>query len=329
MTNQLQIKPLYLFSLPRAGSTLIQRLLSRNPSISTASEPWLLLPYLYANKGDGHYAEYAQNLAAVGIEDFCKQLPNGNADYDAALREFVVRLYSMVASPDSIYFLDKTPRYHCIADQILDLFPEGKAIILWRNPLAVAASMMETWSNGYWKLYTYKFDLYSGLANLVRLHEQCGDRVYALQYEKLVADTSGCLTEIYRYLELAISSDDLVDLDKGAKLHGRMGDPTGIHAYDKVSPDSLDKWKVLMGNPLRKFWCRRYLSWIGAERLAVMGYDKDELFKQVSDIPFTLRYLFTDCFRMLGGIFYSFFEPVIFRDKLKKLIRHQPINAHR
>jgi hypothetical protein len=31
-----------------------------------------------------------------------------------------------------------------------------------------------------------------------------------------------------------------------------------------------------MAGPLRQAWCRRYLRWLGAERLALMGYDHDE-----------------------------------------------------
>jgi hypothetical protein len=41
--------PLFLLSLPRSGSTLAQRILAAHAGIATTSEPWILLPYLYAN----------------------------------------------------------------------------------------------------------------------------------------------------------------------------------------------------------------------------------------------------------------------------------------
>src|SRR5919107_2181016 len=41
--------PLFLLSLPRSGSTLAQRILAAHGGIATTSEPWILLPYLYAN----------------------------------------------------------------------------------------------------------------------------------------------------------------------------------------------------------------------------------------------------------------------------------------
>ena len=52
-----------------------------------------------------------------------------------------------------------------------------------------------------------------------------------------------------------------------------MGDPTGVKNYREVDTAPLEKWKTTINNnPLRKMWCRRYLSWIGEERLKVMGY---------------------------------------------------------
>lgn len=52
------ITPLFLFSLPRSGSTLAQRMLAAHPAVATVTEPWILLPFLYARKEEGVYAEY-------------------------------------------------------------------------------------------------------------------------------------------------------------------------------------------------------------------------------------------------------------------------------
>ena len=37
------VKPVFLFSLPRSGSTMLQRALGRHPNIATLSESWFLL----------------------------------------------------------------------------------------------------------------------------------------------------------------------------------------------------------------------------------------------------------------------------------------------
>ena len=54
-----EIRPIFIFSLPRAGSTLVQRVLAAHDDIATTSEPWILLPFLFSTKEQGVYAEYS------------------------------------------------------------------------------------------------------------------------------------------------------------------------------------------------------------------------------------------------------------------------------
>lgn len=78
------IVPIFVFSLPRAGSTLVQRVLTAHPNIQSTAEPWILLPLVYSLKTDGIYTEYAQCIGSMAIHDFVAELPNGKADYYAA-----------------------------------------------------------------------------------------------------------------------------------------------------------------------------------------------------------------------------------------------------
>ena len=87
------IRPLFLMSLPRTGSTLVQRVLAAHPGVATASEPWLLLPLLYARREDGIRAEYCHMVAANAIADFAEAREGGTAAFDQRLREFVQGVY--------------------------------------------------------------------------------------------------------------------------------------------------------------------------------------------------------------------------------------------
>lgn len=73
-----------------------------------------------------------------------------------------------------------------------------------------------------------------------------------------------------------------------------MGDPTGVRRYTTISAEPLEKWRSTFANPYRKRWCREYLSWIGHERLALMGYDLDELLGQVDEISASPRSIASD-----------------------------------
>src|SRR5687767_5281478 len=89
-------QPLFLFSLPRSGSTLLQRVLAAHPAITTASEPWILLPLIYAYRRGGAYTEYNHVLGSSAVRGFAAQLTGGRGAFDAALRDFVLRVYAEV-----------------------------------------------------------------------------------------------------------------------------------------------------------------------------------------------------------------------------------------
>ena len=149
----MSLQPLFLLSLPRSGSTFTQRLLSAHPKISTCPEPWLLLPLLYTLRERGSYTEYGHYLMHAGVRDLCAALAGGEAAYRKTLARTALDLYGQAADADARYFLDKTPRYHLIAEELPALIPQGKLIFLWSNPLAMLASIAETFGRGRWVSY--------------------------------------------------------------------------------------------------------------------------------------------------------------------------------
>lgn len=306
--------PVFLLSLPRSGSTFVQRVLATHPQISTAPEPWILLPLIYASRKQGVFAEYGHSEAIVAIEDFCARLANGRGDYDRELREFAIGLYRRCAADGARYFLDKTPRYHLIVDDLLRLFPDARFIVLWRHPLAVVASMITTWGAGRWNLYQFKIDLYRGLANLVAAQQTMPGRMLAVRYEDLLTAPDRCWPRLFAHLGLEYDRSVLDQLPK-VRLEGRVGDQVGSAQYATASVEPLGKWRSVMRNPLRKAWCRRYLRWIGAPRLAVMGYRLEDLLAEIDAVPFDLAGLGSDVWRVVYGTVFCALEFRIMKAK--------------
>ncbi|PJA08408.1 MAG: sulfotransferase, partial [Flavobacteriales bacterium CG_4_10_14_0_2_um_filter_32_8] len=91
----------------------------------------------------------------------------GKEDYYVAVRHFAEELYGKASDKQATYFLDKTPRYSLVVEDVIETFPDGKFLFLWRNPLSLVASMMETWGSGRWNLYYLNVDLYQGLERLI------------------------------------------------------------------------------------------------------------------------------------------------------------------
>jgi hypothetical protein len=322
------ISPIFIFSLPRAGSTLTQLILSTHNDISTTSETWILLPYLYALKKRGVFAEYSHATMSVAIEDFCQELTHGVEDYYSELRHFILRLYSKASKGTAKYFLDKTPRYHLVVEEIIRLFPEGKFIFLMRNPLAVVASLIESWGKGKWNLYIYKVDLFDGLANLAATYHKHKKTAHAVKYENLISNPTEESQRMFDYLDLSWDASLLSQFNK-VELRGRMrGDLFGTKQYRSISKEPLDKWKSILANPIRKTWCRRYLRWIGRERLSQMGYDFDTLRAELNAIPFNFRYVGSDAMRATLGIMHCVLEPMLVKDKLKKISALHRIYRH-
>ena len=299
--------PLFLFSLPRSGSTLTQRILSSHTEISTVSEPWILLPFLYTLKQQGVYSEYGHKYTTEAIEQFCLELPNGKNDYLAEIRSFVLQLYAKAAKDRTKYFLDKTPRYSLVVEDIINLFPEGKFVFLWRNPLAVVSSIVETWTDRKFNLLYNRIDLFEGLSKLIAAYEKYADKSCVIHYETLLSNPESELKRLLDYLEIPFDPS-LLSAFSNIQLPGKLGDKTGIHQYQLVSKEPLAKWKHTINNPIRKAWCRRYLRWIGKERLAVMGYSLEELLTELDTSPFSLHMVGADLIRIIYGTAYNLLE---------------------
>lgn len=311
------LTPVFIFSLPRSGSTLLQRVLATHPDVATAAEPWILLPFLYTQRRKGVYAEYNHRKATQAIEDFSSGLPGGADEYRDAIREMALRLYRASAGSDARFFVDKTPRYHAIAPEIVRAFDGARFIFLWRNPLAIIASMIDTWGRGRWNIYEFDFDLYDGLEGLIEAQKLAGDDAIALRFRDLVAESPGARTQVFARLGLSIE-EARPDEQQDVPLPGRMGDRAGVQVYRQLSSEPRAKWTRTLASPLRKRWCRRYLCWIGRERLALMGFDLDALLRELDEAPTSWRTVPSDVWRMLFGKFVRWFEPWIVRDKIAR-----------
>jgi hypothetical protein len=267
-----------------------------------------LLPLLYAPNSHKMFAAYGHSEYVHAIADFCAQLPGGRQDYRDAVQLFARHVYDRATKGGAIYFLDKTPRYHLIAREIMRTFPDGKFVFLWRHPLATPASMMETWADGRWNLHRYNVDLFDGLAELCEVFRGNAERACALRYEDLVRDPGGQARRLFEYLGLE-HDPSAADEFASVRLGGRMGDPKGTLAYSSVDNEPLGKWRRVLNNPIRKAWARRYIEWIGHDRLADMGYSLEAIRLELEQIPTSISRIGSDAIRLCVGPIYTVARP--------------------
>lgn len=266
----------FIISQPRAGSTLLQRLLAAHPEVQTVGEPWLAIPFAYALREKGLWSEYIHVSLVAGFGEFIDGLPGGRDDYYREAGKFLSHLQDKISAPGKTWFLDKTPRYHLILDELPRMFPEARFLVLWRNPLAVAASILNTWKQGRFDIRRYEQDIYQGPGNILRFARGGAGSMLEIRYEDLVAAPEPAMRRVTDFLELPPLPGITLREDDPLK-NARLGDKTGITKFKGVSTAPLEEWKRTFASPLRRHWAIRYLDFLGAEQLAQMGYQAGEL----------------------------------------------------
>lgn len=277
----------FLISIPRSGSTLLQKILASHPRIASTGEPWILLPLAFMDQEYGIEAIYCHGTAAKGIRELIECLPDGRQSYIAHQRKFCLSLYQDLACGKPI-FLDKTTGYYLILDFIVELFPDSKFIFLFRNPLDVMCSMMSTWLNNRLMLHAYHLDLYEGVRLMGSGCRTYRDRSISVSYEQLVRMPADEVSRICSFLGIPYL-DEMVLKYKEIDFGGSMGDPTGIHAYDGVSTASVNIWPRKLNNLYRIHFARKYIRTLGDDVLAPWGIGIEQFEQTVSEMNIRFR----------------------------------------
>ena len=307
----------FIISQPRAGSTLLQRLLATHPQIQTIGEPWLAIPFVYALREKGVTAEYIHVSLAQGFGEFVATLPGGRADYFREVRACLERLQQKISAPGKTCFLDKTPRYHLILDELSEIFPDAKFIVLWRNPLAVVASILNTWKEGRFDLRHYEQDIFRGPRNILSFVEKKSAAIFTIRFEDLVTQPEAWMQQVTSFLELPpLATVALPDQD--ALKASKLGDKTGIHKFKAVSAAPVEEWKKTFASPLRRHWAAGYLEFLGDDALRRMGYERGELLTALRATPTSWNQMAGDL-RTLGWKLARFGQhPPFYRTKVRK-----------
>lgn len=273
--------PIFIISLPRSGSTLLQRLLEASGECVSYSEPSFLLRFLGNGPLSERKAPYGEYLVERAFQEMDAAFPG----YDRCYRESVARLaqslYDHVAGKTR-YFVDKTPRYSLIASELVDVFRNAKFVFLWRNPGAVMASMANTWKEGRWDLAEYRVDLIHGAREMGSALEKAGSRAISVRYEDLVEERDATLIRIGRFLEIG-NLIDVAHQELPGKVKGTLGDPIGSHRFKTLHSSVRRDWKSECNNWFRVRLLNQILTHVGFDLWKDAGYTDIEL--TCGDVP--------------------------------------------
>lgn len=286
---------IFLISQPRAGSTLLQRMLGSHPDIHTMSEPWIMLHPLFARRRRGITADYDAYQAVGAFESFLSSIPFGEEAYLEGIRDLYGGLYQMsLAAAGKRYFLDKTPRYYFVIPELLRTFPAAKFIILIRNPLAVLSSILETWVKRNWPmLQHYRNDLLTAPRLLLDGIGLLGDRAIVVHYEQLVCEPAKELARISERIGISFMSS-MVDYGRSELPQWSLGDPATVYRQQRPDAGNAEKWISALDDAQSWKLLRDYLAMLGPDTIQRLGYQIDEIDYLVdSRQPNSLPRLFT------------------------------------
>ena len=276
--------PIFLISLPRSGSTLLQRMLTVNPDIHSVSEPWFVLPLAYMCREQGILTTYSQKYAFTAIHDFIDTLPNGKKDLYVASKEFIISLYIRTKPKQSArYFLDKTPRYYLIINFLAEVFPDAKFIFLFRNPLEVLSSILTTWFENRFFIYRHYVDLYYGPQAMSKGLDLLINKSVFTNYSDLINFPEKELQKICLYLQISFDPSMLIDY-QNILFRGRMGDKKTLNEHSSISTIPSAKWKSSLNTLYRKYFAKKYIKTLGNDTLNAFGTSVEELNREINTI---------------------------------------------
>ncbi|MFA7387676.1 MAG: glycosyltransferase, partial [Thiohalobacteraceae bacterium] len=277
----------FLISLPRSGSTLLQRILGGHPDIATLAEPWIMLHPLYALKRGGIETEYDAGVARDALDDFLAQIDGGEDAYLEEIRRFAGNLYARaLARQGKTRFLDKTPRYYRIIPELQRVFPEAKFVFLLRNPLGVLSSTLHTWFNDDPKRLDGKrnhSDLLEGPALLADGIASLGDAAIVVRYEELVDAPEQVTADLCARLGIDYRPE-MIEYGRSPAPAGRFGDQAGVPLHTRPTGASRDKWVEHLRDDSRRGFALNCLDRLGAPTLAALGYADEDL-RQALEVP--------------------------------------------
>ncbi len=200
-------RPLFVLCLWRSGSSLLYTLLNQHSQIALLYEgdlPLLQL-FLFGRFRSGVWRErwefWNQGLSRHGID--MKSIPANVSDAWEATR---IVYQSVARRKHATIWGEKTPHGFSCALRYAEKFPDARFLFLWRDMHDVIGSMNRA-------AVTQRFFRKAGFTEKVllgneKLRKACDELrvknrlVHEVDYEDLISNTSQCMTEICRFLEI-------------------------------------------------------------------------------------------------------------------------------
>tara|TARA_B100002019_G_scaffold110907_1_gene95414 strand:- start:6475 stop:7467 length:993 start_codon:yes stop_codon:yes gene_type:complete len=279
--NFVEENVIFLISLPRSGSTLLQSIIGGHSYVHTTPEPWITLPLLYSQKQNGVESEYDHITATIASSEFFESMLNGQKVLKEARINYLTTIYKQIIEESGKrFYLDKTSRNYLVIKELKELFPNGKFIFLIRNPISVFASYLNFMVFNNWSWFSkpnFKKDLLDGYQFLAEGIKRNKKNNFLISYEKFINHPKDSLVEICNFLEIPFEKDMINYQNCLKKMKGRLIDPKAIHKHKNPVKKYIDSWRKTIDTPFKSRIVNEFIDIIGDKNLNSLGYKTKSL----------------------------------------------------
>lgn len=283
MTKLTEDKLIFLISQPRSGSSMLQQLILNSNEIDSTPEPWFMLNLIYTYKDNNITSSYNPNFAVINFKNHLQKSDDGISQFKNTIKSLALSLYSKRVT-EKHYFLDKTPRYYHIIEELYELFPEAKFIFLVRNPLNVFTSILDYNFDGN---YTKLLSSDDRLDDLFLAPKMINEAVIThsnnilVKYEDIVLSPKKELEKIFNYLEVKVPQNSESYNLAGEFIDTIFIDTKSLHKHNKPTANYIDSWKKSINSTQKKILVIDFIKKLKYSGYNYFGYNLDKTLEKV------------------------------------------------
>ncbi|OOG48471.1 sulfotransferase [Rhodanobacter sp. C01] len=227
-------EPIFVFGLPRTGTTLVERIISSHPSVTAAGE---LQNFGVALRRawNSHTPLWLDSEIAARTRDVNWQ--RVGADYISSTRP---------ATGHTSHFVDKLPHNFLYAGFIASALPNARMICLRRDPMDACLSNFRQLFAERLPYYNYSFDLldtgrYYVLFDRLMAHWQhvFPGRILEVRYEALIDDQESVSRQVLEFCGLPWN-DACLHFEKN---RAPVGTASALQVREPVYRSAIGRWK--------------------------------------------------------------------------------------
>ncbi len=226
--------PIFIVGLPRAGSTLIEQILSSHSQVEGTME----LPDMMS---------MVSRMRKAEVKDGAKKYPELLADLDAdalkALGQEYMERTCAVRQTDRPFFIDKMPNNWLHAGVIQLILPNAKIIDARRHPLGCCLS---AWKQHFARGQGFSYDLvdvgryYRDYVSLMKHFDTVAPgRIHRVIYEQMVSDTENEVRRLLDYVGLPFEEGCLEFYRNDRAVRTASSE----QVRKPIFTDAVDHWK--------------------------------------------------------------------------------------